>query len=354
MKRLSHHQRTYLERRSLRVPRHVSLARRRLKIRHRPRKRSQNRVFLKAAPENFRLTDVVCRQGLFSFFDDVDVALALGRNVKLSFKNTRKMFPCGTLVFLARLDLWLAKYPRKITCDYPDDEVVEQLLQHFSVLSKLGLNHRKEINSDRVAYWHFYSGSKADLSGFKDVTLSIIKGIEHPQKELFADCLNEAVVNTVHHAYKSYSEAEMPSGLRRWWILSQFRGDRMYVAIYDVGEGIPGTLKRKPEWLEFFRHRHYNDDRTIESAIVSKRTSTLQPERGQGLPEMLEFSQSLKGGGLSIISSKGAFEYDADNDTPRRRKYSSPLQGTLVQWAIPFRKEQENGNHERINSQTVQ
>jgi hypothetical protein len=222
------------------------------------------------------------------------------------------------------------------------------------VLSKLGLTSRKTISSDRVAYWHFYSGAKADLSGFKDVTLAIIKGIEHPQKELFADCLNEAVVNTVHHAYKNYTEVEVPSELRRWWILSQFRGDRMYVAIYDVGEGIPGTLRRKPEWLEYLKHRHYNDDRTIESAIISQRSSTLQPERGQGLPEMLEFSQSLEGGGLSIVSAKGAFEYNADVGTTRRRKYSLPLRGTLVQWEIPFRREQENGNYELINSQTVQ
>lgn len=350
MKRLSYRKKIYFDRRSSRVPNHTRRAVRKVRRRCKPRRvRLDQPIFVKA-PETFHLTDLTCREKLFRLFDEVDAALSQGRKVKLGFKHTKKMYPCGTLVFMARLDLWLTQYPGMMSCDYPEDEVVEQLLQHFSVLSKLGLKSRKTINNDRVAYWHFYSGAKADLSGFKDVTLSIIKGIEHPQKELFADCLNEAVVNTVHHAYKNYSEAEVPSELRRWWILSQFRGDRMYVAIYDVGEGIPGTLRRKPEWLEYFKHRHYNDDRTIESAIISQRTSTLQPERGRGLPEMLEFSQSLEGGSLVIVSSKGAFEYNADVDTTRRRKYSLPLRGTLVQWAIPFRKEHENGNHELINS----
>jgi len=350
MKRLSYRKKIYLDRRSFEVPGSARRKVRKAKRRSRPQRVRLDRPVHISAPEVFHLTELTWRERLFRLFDEVDAALSQGRKVKLSFKDTEKMYPCGTLVFLARLDLWLTQHPGMLSCDYPEDEVVEQLLQHFGVLSKLGLKERKTISSERVAYWHLYSGSKADLSGFKDVTLSIIKGIEHPQKELFADCLNEAVVNTVHHAYKNYTEDEVPSGLRRWWILSQFRGDRMYVAIYDVGEGIPGTLRRKPEWLEFLKHRHYNDSRTIESAIISQRSSTLQPERGRGLPEMLEFSQSLEGGGLSIVSSKGAFEYNADDEVRRRRKYALPLQGTLVQWAIPFRKEQENGNHELINS----
>jgi hypothetical protein len=351
MKKLHYHRKLYLDRHAARRPKPTVQRRRQSKSRQKPLDlRSMTRPVNVPAPQNFYLASPDCRELLFQFFDRIDEALRQGRRVNINFEKTSGLHPCGTLVFMARLDLWLEKYPGMMTAGYPTDEVVEQLFQHLAVLEKLGRSPRHTISSERVAYWNFYSGAKADLSGFKDTTLSIIKGIEHPNQILFADCLNEAVCNTVGHAYKYYSEDEVPSHLRRWWIFSEFREDRMFVAIYDAGHGIPGTLRRKPEWVEYLKVRHYNDDRIIQSAIVSNRTSTLQPERGKGLPEMLEFSQSLKGGGLSILSSKGAFYYDASTGTPRRRKFALPLPGTLVQWAIPFRKEQGNGNNELLNS----
>ncbi len=351
MKKLHYRTKVYLDRCSARVSRRALPHRNQAGSRGRrsARVKSQRPTSV-SAPEKFHLIDGDCRKRLFEFFDRVDDALQRGEHVRLSFDRTSDLHPCGTLVFMARLDLWLEKFPGKMSSRYPADEVVEQLFQHLLVLDKLGLASRRSINSDRVAYWHFYSGSKADLSGFKDTTLSIIKGIEHPNQMLFADCLNEAVCNTVGHAYKHYTEREVPSCFRRWWIFSQFRDDRLFVAIYDVGEGIPGTLRRKPEWKEYLRVRHYTDARIIMSAIQSNRTSTFQPERGKGLPEMLEFSQCLKGGGLSILSSKGGFDYDASSGTLRKRRFSMSLPGTLVQWAIPFRKEQENGNDELFNS----
>lgn len=351
MKKLHYSTKRYLDRCSARIARQSSGPRRVVKQRRRGVGNGRfQRPIVVAAPEKFYLLDEDCREQLFEFFDRIEVALQRGDRVRISFDKTSGLRPCGTLVFMARLDLWLEKFPGMMSCRYPTDEVVEQLFQHLSVLGKLGLSSRRIISSDRVAFWHFYSGSKADLSGFKDTTLSIIKGIEHPDQMLFADCLNEAVCNTVGHAYKRYTEGEVPSIFRRWWIFSQFRDDRLFVAIYDAGEGIPGTLRRKPEWKEYLRIRHYSDARIIASAIVSNRTSTLQPERGKGLPEMLEFSKSLKGGGLLILSSKGGFNYDAVHGTMRRRKFSLSLPGTLVQWAIPFRKEQGNGNDEYLDS----
>ena len=142
----------------------------------------------------------------------------------------------------------------------------------------------------------------------------------------------------------------VPPALRKWWIFSQYKDNRFFVAIYDIGDGIPRTLRRKPEWIEFLRLRHYKDGSILRSAIATSRTRTLQPERGKGLPEMLEFSKSLKAGGLSILSAKGGFRYDAETETMRHRKFSQPLRGTLVQWAIPFRKEHGNGNNELLDS----
>ena len=65
---------------------------------------------------------------------------------------------------------------------------------------------------------------------------------------------------------------------------------------------------------------------------------------------MLEFSRSLKAGGLSILSARGGFRYDASSSTMRHRKFNLPLRGTLLQWAIPFRKEHGNGKDGLLDS----
>lgn len=355
MKKLSYRRREYLDRRArligLRSSDRRAIDRRAVGPSQpgTPRRRVTDSLTI-TAPDAFELADDRNRSAVFAFFDRICAALQGGLRVKIGFGSTSELHPCGTLVLMANIEEWMTRFPGKLSCDYPKDEVVEQLFQHVGLLAKFGHTPRREISSERVAFWHFYSGLTADPSAFLDLTLSIIDEIDHPNAPLFADCLNEAICNTVGHAYKECSSTDVPEGLRKWWIFSQYKGERYFVAIYDIGDGIPRTLRRKPEWFEFLRFRHYKDGSILRSAIATNRTRTLQPERGKGLPEMLEFSQSLRAGGLSILSAKGGFRYDADSGTMRHRKFSSSLRGTLVQWAIPFRRELGNGNNELLTS----
>lgn len=350
MKKLSYRRREFLDRRARRFG--LGGRDRRAPSGSRigaPRRRASDRLTV-VAPTTFELVDESNRAAVFEFLNRTRDALNAGHDVKIGFGSTRELHPCGTLVLMAHMDEWITRFPGRLSCDYPDDNVVEELFQHVGLLAKFGHTARREISNERVAFWHFYSGSTADPSTFIDLTLSIIDEIDHPNAPLFADCLNEAICNTVGHAYKECSISDVPAPLRKWWIFSQYKGDKFFVAIYDIGEGIPRTLRRKPEWVEFLRIRHYKDGSILRSAIATNRTRTMQPERGKGLPEMLEFSQSLRAGGLSILSAKGGFGYDAESGTMRHRKFNLPLRGTLVQWTIPFRKEHENGNNELLDS----
>lgn len=320
----------------------------------RPRRRVRNRIRLErsvSAPERFFTVDEAARGQLLLFLNRVEQYLSQGVGVRIRFDNVKELHPCGTLVFMARLDCWLATYPGKLSCNYPMDEVVEELFQHVNVLQRLGLKPRKEVvRHDKVAHWHYHCGSNADPSGFRDLTAQVISQIDHPNGPLFGDCLNEAITNTVGHAYENFNGSKLPTELRKWWIFSQYKDERFFVAIYDVGQGIPTSLRRKPEWTEYLRVRQYNDAYAIQSAIESNRTRTNQPERGQGLPEMLEFSKGLQAGGLMIMSARGGFEYKPVTGQSKRRNFHAKLPGTLVQWAIPFRKGQNDGNHEHIDS----
>lgn len=315
--------------------------RRRLRVKMRTTK-------LIAAPEVFNFLSVLARQKLFSFLELVKAALSANMRVVIDFKATRQLHPGGTLIFLAHIDLWLDKYPGQLTCRYPEDPVVEELLQHVSALSKLGLTSRKVVSHERVKHWLFHCGTELDSATYSDLTKSTRSGIVHPYKELFADCLNEAVANTIHHAYE-YPFKNLPSrAQQKWWMLSLLKDDELFVAIYDAGIGIPGSLRRKPRFAEYFKMRNYNDARLIQAAVGSTWSSTQLPHRGNGLPEMLEFSQNLEHGGLSIWSENGGLSYNPQIPDRRNREVrhhiDQRLPGTLVLWSIPFRKEQDNAN----------
>lgn len=296
------------------------------------------------APEKFVFLDERERHRLFEFLAAVLRNLRAGARVTIDFSPTSELHPCGTIIFMAHLDEWLSDFPGRLACTYPTNDVVEQLFQHVSVLARLGLTSRKVVDHEHVKYWHYHDGTNTDAATYKQLTKSVRDGILHPAKELFADCLNEAVVNAVNHAYEPPLRRRIDKGQQKWWMFSLLRDEQLFVAIYDRGVGIPDSLRRKPEWIDFLRLRRYKDARLIQAAVDSTLTSTKLPHRGKGLPEMLEFSQQLRRGGLSIWSQKGGVSYNAEFGAQRRRKLPVPLPGTLVLWSIPFRKEQSHAN----------
>lgn len=313
------------------------------------RRRFTIRTTLKiVAPKALNFLEENARVRLFNFLETVANSLQNGKRVVIDFCETIDLQPCGTIIFMAHLDEWVESYPAQITCTYPEDDVVEQLFQHVGVLFRLGLSPRKKVEDDRVRYWHYHSGTNTDSATYKELTKSIRDGIIHPAKELFADCLNEAVVNTVNHAYRFGASKMLAKAQQKWWMFSLLKDDQLFVAIYDRGVGIPDSLRRKPEWTQYLRLRQYKDARLIEAAIDSKLTSTKLPHRGKGLPEMLEFSQNLKAGGFSIWSKKGGVSYNAELGVGHRRRLPLSLPGTLVLWSIPFRKEHEHADNNDI------
>jgi hypothetical protein len=288
------------------------------------------------APEQLNVTSKRHRDSVLRFIDEVEDALKTHERVHLSFNRVTLAYPCGTLLFRAKLDTWIKKYPNRLYGRYPTDAVVEELFQHIGVLGLLNLKHRKAaITHDQVMHWHFHSGAIMDPAIYKDLTLSLRDRIVHPQRELFADCLNEAVYNTVNHAYDFEVEGLPEPSLRNWWIFSLVKSGMVTVVVLDLGVSIPRSLLQRPEWKDYARLRN-RDGQLIEAAACSPRTSTKLAHRGKGLPEMLEFSENLSSGALQILSRKGVFSFDARTQTMIRDKYHRAIPGTIVMWQIPI------------------
>lgn len=305
---------------------------------NRSKRRNSNRRSLTDAcvnaPEVFELRPKERRQILFDFIDRINTALRDGRRVRISFADTKKLLPCGTLYFVANVLLALESYPGRLFCDYPSDDVVEQLLQHIGILEKLGRTPRKQVTAENVRHWHFVSGHTTDTSPFNDLISAYRTSIQEPVRMGLYDSMSEAVTNCIQHAYCGTKHVD---SMKRWWMFSQRRDDRLHVVICDLGMGIAGSLRQKPEWRDIIRRirsRPKQDRAFVKAAVGSLRTRTGFDHRGKGLPEMLDFIRSGKAGGFLVHSNHGAFAFDANAGIERAKYYEKPFCGTLIQWEL--------------------
>lgn len=342
MKKISYKQQKYNDRRSrnLRVnKKSKKQLKKRKNLNNKSSTQQLNTSITIIAPKTIRINKEEDHKTFNSFIQKIEKSLNVCSNIRLKLSHIEELWPCGTLVLLAKLDIWQKEFPGKIVAiDYPKDCNAEELMQHVGALKKLGLNHRRTITSDNVKFWHYKTGKNTDPQAYEELTETIISNIKHQEAPLFADCLNEAVNNSVAHAYANEYGKVRQKTLQNWWILSELKDDQVFVAIFDAGITIPASIRAKDEWKLIRYIKSWKDGKLLEAVISSSRTRTNLPERGKGLPEMLEFSKSLTEGGLSIISGKAYFNYNARIQENKRRTIDNPVPGTLILWSIPFQK----------------
>jgi hypothetical protein len=294
------------------------------------------------APAVFNLANNETRHELLTIINKASSYLTNGKRIRVCFKKTKQLQPCGTLYFVSNIESLLEKYPGKIDCNYPEDDIVEQLFQHIGLIEKLGKPPRKIITADNVINWHFASGTDATTNAFQQLLLQHQEamGGEVTRSSLY-DCMSEAVTNTRKHAYPpSYI-----STAKRWWMFSQAKNHQLEVAICDLGIGIPDSLKEKRELVDYVigLRSTFTTSKTerihsemIKLAVLSNRSRTGLAYRGKGLPQMLDFIKNGDTGGFRVQSGYGFFQYAAKTKTEVTQHRKHKIRGTLVQWTLPL------------------
>lgn len=255
-------------------------------------------------------------------------------------------------MLLAHLHLLSERYPGRITARCPPRSLAAQLMNHFGIAGHLGITeHRNHPTHDSVINWRHCTGQTADgekisllLENYRTQTCADIP-------EGLYEVLTEALTNVRHHAYAPGSS--IPPKLQRWWLFARYdepkdgsSGD-LYVAVYDMGAGIPDTMKKrlqsgeivlaKTDELFGWASQHPSkrlEKQLLQRAIEHSRSSTGQTFRGKGLPEMREFVLQTKTGSLCIIS--GSAQYVCRSTSSQSTCTSEPITGTLILWGIPL------------------
>lgn len=292
------------------------------------------------APTEFNISIVEKRTALLAFIERINFLLGEGARVQIQFDNTKLLHPAGTLYFIASIHCLLKRYPGLISCNYPEDEVVEQLFQNVGLLGLLGNSSRKTITAENVKHWNFLTGKKVELSGVKNLFVNFAEGIDSDTTSGLFESMSEAVTNVIQHAYED-KQGTFADPDTRWWMFAQKKDGKLSVVVCDMGIGIPRSLKVKPELKEIIprmlaRLHKRSNNALIEMAIESSRSRTKLEHRGKGLPDMLKFAKDGNIGGFLIQSGRGSFAYNAQHQTEVGGDFSSPIQGTLIQWTIPL------------------
>jgi anti-sigma regulatory factor (Ser/Thr protein kinase) len=161
-------------------------------------------------------------------------------------------------------------------------------------------------------------------------------GGETPDREAVYAALIEAILNVTQHAYPDPAPSVVPRQ-RKWWAAGSFNEERQLLefVVYDQGVGIPNTLPKRRffEAILTLSAPERTDADLIEGAIEFGRTSTEQPERGNGLWTICSLVKDLDGSIVRIHSGRGQLTYDHAGKT-RKTVYANPFCGTLIQWSL--------------------
>ncbi|MDP3230732.1 MAG: hypothetical protein Q8N13_22550 [Acidovorax sp.] len=295
------------------------------------------------------------RQQILSVISQIEHRLRSGRHrVKLDFSLVKKIFPGGMLLLLAALSQLADTYSGRISARCPPNSLAAQLLNHFGLAKKLKVNLRlSRPTHNSVLAWSFLTGTQAAgeqvtalLNRYREGTNAAIP------EGLFA-VLTEGLTNVRQHAYKGL--AHIPESWRKWWLFARYEEPKLgadgslYIAIYDIGEGIPVTMRNKLKRNEIVvdlldkggKHLSLSDGVMLDKklmfeAVEHRRSQTGEGHRGNGLPEMKDFAASNQGGRLHIISGRVQYSIVRGSSEGQVHGHRDELPGTLLLWGLPL------------------
>jgi hypothetical protein len=153
--------------------------------------------------------------------------------------------------------------------------------------------------------------------------------------------LAEAITNSCMHAYPADEKHQLAPFRKSWWVAGAYdcKDNELNLLAYDQGIGIPRTLPKRESFipiLDFLRSEgvtERTDADVIAGSIEYGRTSTDNPKHGNGMRQICDLVDRLKGSSLKIISGKGQVTYKGPNSVIKNN-LSHEFSGTLIWWRL--------------------
>lgn len=267
----------------------------------------------------------------------------------LDFSRLTRISTSAAVALASEVDQWNQRCVRKLRAAvhtwHPD---VRKLLQEMGYFELLGLKQPDETppHTD-TTFLRFRRGESGLNKDGGQIAVDLRTEIESvaettiKKMQLFGG-LSEAITNVGHHAYDPNDKLVK----KQWWVSASFKRttQELKVTFYDHGRGIPVTL---PSWKHFALIRDFffkmSHSEKISSAVKLGKSATGAEERGQGLQNLLEFSQAYEHGCLTIYSLNGKYQSthkSAENIEGNSTDRENSIGGTLIEWSVVINQQQ--------------
>ncbi len=304
------------------------------------------------APHTFSIAkDDNARKNLLKFLKELGQQVVISKqSICLNLKNVEQLQPSATLLFVSELHR-IAKLKDKnvkIRCVLSAHRKVNQVFDKLSLFKLLGKKCSIAPSlADNIQHWQFAYGSNAEGEKTDDILDRCDGRITKKLTSGLYVGLTEAMLNAHHHAYISPRNDNLDPNIKvnNWWMLSQEKDDFLYVAFCDLGVGIPETFPinhpRAWEKIVALVQGGNKDGVAIREATGLKKTGTNKKGRGYGLNQMVNAVANELHGIIKIYSNHGMYRAES-KDKNSVQNFDTSINGTIIEWRIPIRPQQEN------------
>lgn len=293
--------------------------------------------------------------GTMKFLNDLreaTQAAGVGRNrVDVDMTVVKRITVPVSVVLAAEFHRWSLRYRKRIRPINQSlwNPQVKAILTDLGVFELLGVAPPKGVNfdaGDNFTITPLLSGQRHDGARINRLQAqfgSVVEGFVS-RKDVF-EGLQEAVDNTISHAYDPSYKPKFAYAGHRWWAAScvDLGKERLRFFIFDQGAGIPFTLPRSSlyegirSWLAEKAPSLAPDDAyLLEAAFEVGRTRTGLTHRGLGLRKMTDVVRGFPTAYLRILSGRAELNHD-DSGKIVKRSLPHHIGGTLIEWNMPVR-----------------
>lgn len=278
--------------------------------------------------------------------------IPLNSKVALDFSRLDDFKISALLILYAHLEIMLiGRNKKQITWQKPRDEKVEKNLSKLGLWALLGEDYKPVPGSIRISSVSHEQNQNEEKQPLRDAVTYAKEAIaQHCQTGEEEDdhafsAISESFTNVWQHAYedgliKRHETLKGPRLMKKWWIAIEKFNTQLFMAVYDVGVGIPYSTQSK-KWYENLRLDLMgfltglnSDCQDIKTALEYGVSRYKEQGRGNGLPAIKRFVEINPDGHLHIMSGRGIYEFRSQNKKEVWTSTRTAYPGTLIQWNL--------------------
>lgn len=274
-------------------------------------------------------------------------AIPLQSKVTLDFSRLADFKISALLILYAHLEIFLkGRNLNHISWKKPRDSVEDAKLAELGLWALLGEGYRQVAGTIRICSVSHLEKQKNECQPLREAityaqaAIASYKGESDESRNYAFNAVSESFSNVWQHAY--YLQPELPnaSPLKKWWIAIERVDDQLFMAVYDVGIGIPRSTRKK-SWYASLKADLLGllgglngDCQDIKTALEYGFSRYNKQGRGNGLPAIKELVEVNPDGDLYIVSGKGIYKYRSKLKKEEWTNLEFSFPGTLIQWNL--------------------